>query len=431
MTRPNLRLLTALLPLLLLLPFSGGVTGAAAQIADEEHWVATWGTAQELYRRDTPPANQGAAPARQGPGPVLVNGQTVRMVVRTSIGGTRARIRLANSFGAPTVVIGAATVAHRDTGSVIRPGSSHGVTFGGESSLVLHPGVVVYSDPIDMDVPALGDLVVSLYVESDAGRPTAHSLGLHTTYISAPGDFTSQNNFEAQRTALSYYWLAGVDVVAPEDAFAVVAFGNSITDGALSTPNTDRMWPARFAARLAENPDTRNVGVVNAGISGNRVLSDASGVSVLARLEADALSYSGVKWIVLMEGINDIGALARGATNPVVTAERLIWAYQQVIDRAHAQGVQVAGATLTPYEGAGYFSEQGEAIRAEVNEWIRTSGEFDAVIDFDAATRDPANPRRFLPVYDPGDHLHPHDAGYQEMADTVDLSIFEAAALVR
>jgi lysophospholipase L1-like esterase len=404
-----------------------------AQQPDGERWVATWGTAQELYRQPAPPpparpAGE-AAPPRQGPGPVLVNDQTVRMVVRTSIGGTRARIRLANSFGAPTVVLGAGSVAHRDSGAAIVPGSSREIRFGGERSLVLHPGTVVYSDPIDIEVPVFGDLVVSLYIQGDAGRPTAHPLGLHTTSISPQGDFTERTGFEAERTSMSYYWLAGVDVAAPEEAFAIVAFGNSITDGAVSTPNTDREWPSRFAARLAENEETRHVGVVNAGISGNRVLSDAAGVSVLARLDRDALSYSGVKWIVFMEGINDIGAIARGATQPVVTADRLIWAYQQVIDRAHAQGVKVAGATLTPYEGAGYFSEQGETIRAAVNQWIRTSGEFDAVIDFDAATRDPASPRRFLPAYDPGDHLHPNDAGYQRMADAVDLSIFEAATV--
>jgi lysophospholipase L1-like esterase len=212
--------------------------------------------------------------------------------------------------------------------------------------------------------------------------------------------------------------------MAAADASTIVAFGNSITDGARSTADADRDWPARLAARLAANEATRGVGVVNAGISGNRVLSDGSGVSVLARLDRDALSYPGVKWVIFMEGINDIGGLTRGRTNPVVTADRLIWAYLQVIDRAHAQGVKVAGATLTPYEGAGYFSEEGEAIRAAVNEWIRTSGAFDAVIDFDAATRDPSSPRRLLPAYDPGDHLHPNDAGYQAMADAIDLSIF-------
>lgn len=416
----TLRLPSALLiPLLLWSPPAAGQTVGGA-----DNWVATWGTAQELYRREAAPGGGG-----QGQQPVVVNDQTVRMVVRTSLGGDRARIRLSAAFGAPTVVVGAATVAQRDTGVAIVAGSARPVTFGGERSLVLHPGVVAYSDPIDFDVPTNGDVVVSLYLQGDAGRPTTHPLGLHTTYLSPPGDHTEATAFEPQRTTLSYYWLAGVDVAAPEDAFAIVAFGNSITDGAVSTPNADREWPTRLAVRLAENAGTRNVGVANAGISGNRVLSDAAGVSVLARLDHDALSYSGVKWIIFLEGINDIGALARGTTHPVVTADRLIWAYRQVIDRAHAQGVRVAGATLTPYEGAGYFSEEGEAIRARVNEWIRTSGEFDAVIDFDAATRDPQNPRRFLPAYDPGDHLHPNDAGYQRMADEVDLSIFEGAAV--
>ncbi len=346
------------------------------------------------------------------------------MVLRASIGGEQARIRLSSAFGAPTVVIGAATVAQRQSGADIVPGSSRPLRFGGETSLVLHPGVVVYSDPVDFEVEPLGEMVVSLYLSGEAGNPTTHPLGLRDTYLSPPGDFTDSTSFAPVDTTRSYYWLAGVDVAAPEDAFAIVAIGNSITDGAVSTPNEDRDWPSRLAQRLAADSRTRNIGVVNVGISGNRVLSDAAGVSVLARLDRDAFSYSGAEWLVFMEGINDIGALARGATNPVVTADRLIWAYQQVIDRAHAQGMKVAGATLTPYEGAGYFSEEGEAIRSRVNEWIRTSGAFDAVIDFDAATRDPASPRRFLPAYDPGDHLHPNDAGYQRMADEVDISIF-------
>lgn len=418
--------------LLLALPSVHPAPASAQQAPDGERWVATWGTAQELYRRPPPPPQAGqAAPAQQGQGPVEITDQTVRMVVRTSLGGSTARLRLVNAFGAPTVVLGAARVALRAAGSATVAGTDRAVTFGGESSVVLHPGMIVVSDPIDIDVPTTGDLVVSLHMNGEAGRPTAHSLGLHTTYISPAGDHTAATDFEAVRTSRSYYWLAGVDVLAPEEAFTVVALGNSITDGALSTPDTDRMWPARFAARLAANESTRGVGVVNAGISGNRVLSDASGVSVLARLEHDALSYPGVEWIILMEGINDIGALARGATHPVTTSDRLIWAYRQVIDRAHSQGVRVAGATLTPYEGAGYFSAEGEAIRQRVNEWIRTSGEFDAVIDFDAATRDPASPGRFLPAYDPGDHLHPNDAGYQAMADAIDLSIFEPANVWR
>lgn len=410
----------------------------AQRAGEPEHWVATWATAQELYRAPPPQPNPTAAPAAQPgaqPAPPrpegqgfrisrTINNQTVRMVVRPSIGGPRARIRLANAFGAPTVTVGAAAIAVRGAGPEIVAGTSRPLTFGGKSSVTLVPGAVVLSDPVEMTVTAGRDLAVSLFLPGEAGRPTAHSLGLHDTYVSRSGDFTGAARIDPDTTTLSYYWLAAVDVTAPADAAAVVGFGDSITDGAVSTPNTDRMWPAVLAARIASSPAAGKVAVVNAGISGNQVLRDASGVSALARLDRDVLSQSGVKWMILLEGINDIGNLGRAGSTSTLTADELIWAYRQIIDRAHARGVKVIGATLTPFEGAGYFSERGEAVRAAVNAWVRTPGNFDAVIDFDAITRDPANPRRFRPEYDPGDHLHPNDAGYRAMADAIDLSVF-------
>jgi lysophospholipase L1-like esterase len=277
---------------------------------------------------------------------------------------------------------------------------------------------------VDLNCSPLTDLAVSLYFPGETGPTTTHVEGLHTTYISREGDVTGQAAMTDAVTTQSYYYLAGIDVMAPAKAALVVAFGDSITDGARSTPDTDHSWPALFAARLAKNKRTANIAVANMAIAGNRVLRDQTGVSALARFDRDVLSQAGAKWVVMLEGINDIG---RGAMVPPepVTADELIFGYKQIIERAHTHGIKVIGATLTPYGGAGYSSEEGEAVRQAVNQWIRTSKAFDAVVDFEAATRDPASPKRLRADFDPGDHLHPNDAGYQAMADAIDLAVFE------
>ncbi|MCL6547247.1 MAG: SGNH/GDSL hydrolase family protein [Bryobacteraceae bacterium] len=347
------------------------------------------------------------------------------MILRTNIGGDRLRIRLSNAFGSQPVVIGAARVALQAEGSRIVPGSDRALSFSGKPGCTLGPGVVLLSDPVDLKVPPLTYLAVSLYFPEPTGPPTVHATGLHTTYIKQ-GDRTAEESLAEASTTMSYYWLAGVEVLARPNAALIVALGDSITDGAASTPNTDRTWPALLAARLAASPQTSHIAVANLGIGGNRVLRDGTGASALARLDRDVLSQPGVQWLMFLEGINDIGA---GTRNPAqaVTAEELIAGHKQIIERARAMGLKVIGCTLTPYEGAGYYSEQGEAIRQALNQWIRTSGAYDAVVDFDAATRDPQNPRRFRPEYDPGDHLHPNDKGYQAMADAVDLKLFTTA----
>lgn len=413
-------------------------SGAAA--ADKaEHWVPTWGTAQQLVAA-TSPFRPATAPPTTTPPPAVpppsttpppfrvttLTNQTVRMILRTSIGGRRLRVKLSNAFGMPAVLVGSAHVARRGTGAGIGAGSDRALTFGGKSSFRLMPGVVVVSDPVDLDVPALSDLAVSLFFPGETGTPTTHSTGLRPTYISTDGDFTGASEFPLAGTTQQYYWLSSVEVSAP-DAAAIVAFGDSITDGARSTPDTNHSWPALLAARLAADKATAKIAVVNEGIGGNRLLTDAqglAGVSALARFDRDVLSHPGVKWLMILEGINDIGTLANPASNAPVTSDDLIWVLKEMVTRAHAQGIKVVGCTLTPYGGAGYARDEGEAMRSAVNEWIRTSGVFDAVVDFEAATRDASDPKKFKPEFDPGDHLHPNNAGYEAMANAVDLGIF-------
>jgi lysophospholipase L1-like esterase len=439
-------------------------TSNASKTRPGDHWVPTWGTAQQLIRTPAPvaAAGRGSAPATTAPSAVapatpttapasatatpsstpagapqaagqpfrvttLAN-QTVRMILRTSIGGRRARVKLSNAFGSTPVTIGAAHVARRGAEFAIVPESDRPLTFAGKASITMMPGVVVVSDPIDLDVQPVTDLAVSLYLPSDTGSPTTHATGLRPTYVSTEGDFSGRAQFPLAGTTQQYYWLSSVEVAGSAETSAIVAFGDSITDGARSTPDTNNAWPALLAARLRANKATANIGVVNEGIGGNRLLTDATGlagVSALARLDRDVLSHPGVKWLMVLEGINDIGSLAAATPPPhPVTTETLIWALQQIIDRAHAHGIKVVGCTLTPYQGAGYSRENGEEIRDAVNRWIRSSGAFDAVVDFEAATRDPNNPKQLRPEFDPGDHLHPNDAGYKAMADAIDLAIF-------
>jgi lysophospholipase L1-like esterase len=421
-----------------------GLKAGTAQIKNE-YWVPTWGTAQQVMKTapPAPPATLPAATPQPAPAtPVTpppfrvttLNNQTVRMILRTSIGGSRVRVKLSSAFGMPTVVVGSAHVARRGTDAGIAAGSDRALTFGGKSSFRLMPGVVVVSDPVDLDVPPLSDLAVSLFFPGNTETPTTHSTGLRPTYVSTEGDFTGAAELPLAGTTQQYYWLSSVEVVAPEDAGAIVAFGDSITDGARSTPDTNHSWPALLATRLAANKATAKLGVVNEGIGGNRLLTDANGlagVSALARFDHDVLSHPSVKWLMILEGINDIGSLANPAANAPVTSDDLIWVLEEMVARAHAQGIKVVGCTLTPYGGAGYARDEGEVMREAVNAWIRTSGTFDAVVDFEAATRDASDPKKFRAEFDPGDHLHPNNAGYEAMANAVDLSIFGADAKKR
>jgi len=399
--------------------------------APREHWVTTWATAQSLA--PVPPL--AARPPRSDAGqtrpspisqiPDTLNNQTVEMIVRTSIGGRRVRVQLSNALGTARLTIGAAHIALRQKDAAIVPESDRVLTFAGRAAINVPPGALIVSDPVDLDVPPLSDLAVSVYLPENTGPPTVHNLGLHTTYI-AEGNALGRASLDVSSTNTAYFWLASVEVLAPYNAAAIVAFGDSITDGFGTTPNKNQAWPTLLARRLAAQKTTSRLAVLNEGISGNRVLRDGAGLNALARFDRDMLSHSGVRWMILLEGINDItfSALPGMSSTEAVTADDLEWGYSQMIERAHSHGIKVAGATILPVEGVPTYTESGEVVRQAVNQWIRTSKALDAVIDFDALMRDPANPKRLRAEFDCGDHVHPNDAGNQAMADAIDPAVF-------
>ena len=434
---------------------------ALAQNGRESRWVATWATALVARAQGQgglgggrgpapaapagasqpaaapapappsgPPAAAPAAPAppaggRGGfPAPVTISNQTVRQIVRVSVGGDRLRVVLSNAFGTSPVEIGAAHVALREHDAVVKASSVKPLTFGGSTTGRILPGATIVSDAVTMAVPAVSDLVVDLYLPGDLGTGpspvTTHNGASQTNYLSAAGNHSGEPAMTVERTAGAWFLIARVEVAANSNAGAVVTFGDSITDGARSTTDMNSRWPDHLARRLAARRGN-SVGVLNAGISGNQVLGDGAGVSALARFDRDVLMQTGVTHVIVMEGINDIG-IARA--NPTPSADDLIAGHKQLIARAHARGLKIYGATLTPFEGAAYWTSEGEAKRQALNQWIRTSGAYDAVIDFDQVTRDPAAPTKLLPAYDSGDHLHPGDAGYKAMGEAVDLKLF-------
>lgn len=389
-----------------------------------EGWVTTWTTAQQLIAPTGPPR-----PARQkGPEasnlPASLADQTVRMVAHVSIGGRRVRVELSNMMNAQPLEIGAAHVATAKAGGEIVDGTDRVLKFGGGASFTISPGAIVVSDPVDLEVAPLSDLAVSLYLPRDTGAPASHTVGLHTAYISK-GNVTGSRSMPEPTTMFAYAWLASIDVAAPRDAYTVVALGDSITDGFATTRDADMAWPTLLAKRMKENKSTQHVAVVNQGISGNQVLRDGAGISALARLDRDVLTRPGVKWVILLEGINDINIRTRPGGANQLTAEELISGYKQIIERCHALGIRVMGATLTPAEGVPTYSEHGEEVRVAANRWIRAKGNFDAVVDLDAILRDPQLPAKLRAETDSGDHIHPNDAGNQMMADALDLGVFK------
>jgi lysophospholipase L1-like esterase len=392
--------------------------------ANEMHWVATWGAS---------PAPQLADDAQMSAAKLKFGNQTIREIVHVSIGGDTIRVRLSNAYGTKALDVGAAHVALRESGSGIVTGSDRTLTFHGRSSVSIPSNALVLSDPVKLNLPAGGDLAISIFVPKETAATGIHYSAQQTAYIGT-GDLTGAATFSDPVTITSWVFLTGVDVLAPQAASTVVAFGDSITDGARSTVDANHRWPDILSARLRAAPGAKPLGVLDAGIGGNRILHDASanvrfGVNALARFDRDVLAQPGVQYVIVLEGINDLGHA--GGSAPIsesVTADDLIAGLSQMIERAHEQGIKIFGATLTPFEGTaspGYFTPEKEKMRKAVNTWIRTGKAFDGVIDFDRAVRDPEHPDRMKAAYDGGDHLHPGDAGYKAMGEAIDLSLFK------
>lgn len=376
-------------------------------------WVGTWATSPF----DGDPWN-GV--------PTLVD-STLREIVHTSIAGKALRVRFTNEFGAEPLRIGGATIALSTAVSGIDTASLHALTFGGAPSIVIPPGAEVLTDPVAMATPAFTNLAISLYLPlQQVSDVTVHSSAQQDNFI-ATGNHVREASLASSVVVPSWYFLKGIDVEpASAHAAAVVAFGDSITDGALSTENANHRWPDYLATRLQGNPPTANLAVLDEGIGGNCILIHCVAPNSLARFDRDVLSQAGVKYVILLEGINDIGRLHEpNQPDYKLTTEDLEQGLAQLVARAHEHGIKVIGATLTPYKGAGYFTETGEQIRQAVNHWILTSGVFDGTVDFDKATGDPANPLMFGAQFDSGDHLHPKDAGYAAMAGAIDLTLFQ------
>jgi len=381
------------------------------------HWVGTWAASP--------------VPIDNSKGPLGTADYTVREIVHTSLGGKRVRVVLSNELGSAPLTIGGAQVALSRGGTKTETSSAVSLTFHGRSSVTIPPDAKVMSDSFAMDLPFGTNLAISLLIpKQPIAQLTQHSYGNQSNYYAA-GNQIAAESLDTPTESDSWYFLTGVEVEAPLESAAVVTLGDSITDGAISSRSANRRWPDDLARRLHDNPKTANLAVVNAGIGGNRILHDQvgpnAGTAALARFDRDVLAQAGAKYLLILEGINDIG-LATRPKDPIdrVSAEDVIFGLSQLIERAHTHGLKVYVATIMPDEGLGiYYSDAGEAERQAVNTWIRANKLADGIIDFDEVVRDPADPKRLLPAYD-GDHIHPNDAGHKAMADAIDLAIFSS-----
>jgi lysophospholipase L1-like esterase len=389
--------------ILLILSLSCGSHAATAK----DCWIGTWVSGQQLTEpRNLPPA------------PGLSN-NTLRQVIHVTLGGRRLRVQFSNAYGSGPVTINAAHLAVSKGASAIDPATSKALSFQRESSTTISAGKAVYSDTIDFDVKPLSNLAVSIYFGQTSADVTGHPGSRTTSYIQSGNKVTATNMASAGKTN-HWYILSGVDLWLDDSYACVVTLGDSITDGRGSTTNGNNRWPDNLARRLQANPSTAKIGVLNQGIGGNAVVKGGLGPTALKRFDHDVLSQNGVRWVIILNGVNDIG----GSRSQKVATD-LIAAYKQFIDKAHARDILMYGVPILPFGGSFYDSEDHEAARQTVNKWIRTSGKFDAVIDLDAAVRDPANPNKLLSTYDTGDHLHLNVKGYQKMAEAIDLNLFK------
>lgn len=439
-----------------LLAWAASSFGSAAYA--QERWVPTWAApdvaraelpAQTLtaaaqtfpWATAVPDAVRDATPGQQlevaGGSRLHFNDQTIRQIARVSAGGGRVRVVLSNTFGTTPLRIGAAQLALRDGGSSVIAGSNRVLTFGGLTQPAVPPGALLVSDPVDLTVPDFGDVVIDLYLPDDTAASrspvTFHPASWQTNYVSTRGNHAGAVSFPVAATtayrrgdglpSASSFFLSRVEIVATQPTGALVAFGDSITDGTQSGIDQNRRWPNLLARRLADAGI--RMSVVNGGIGGGRLLEDGLGPNGLARFDRDVLAMPGITHVTVMLGINDIGV---GGARPSPSVAELIAGHRQLVARARARGLRVYGATLTSFEGAAYWTPEGEAKRQALNEWIRTSGTYDAVLDFAAATQDPARSTRMRAEHDSGDHLHPSPAGYTAMANSIDLGLFRSTS---
>ena len=379
-------------------------------MTNNAHWVGTWTAA--------PAPAEGAA----------FSNHTVRMIPRVSIGGGRLRVRISNAYGVRPLLIGAARIGLRATGPAVVPGSNRRLTFGGDASATIAAGAHIVSDPVELGFEPLSDLAVSVHLPQDL--PVSFGItgryARQTNYVSPPGDFTADETMQVGRLTDDWYFVCGIDVVAPVETGAVVALGDSLTDANISTHDGHHSWPSQLARRLQQARGSgRPMAVMNQGLGGNRILHDIRGESGLRRFDRDVLAQPGVTHTIIMLGTNDLRNRP-GKPEEEVTAAQMIAGLKQFAVRGQAHGIKVIAATLTPYENEtflpGAWNPKREAVRQAVNDWLRKADDFDAVVDFDRALRDPDHPTRMLPVYDCGDHLHPSDLGYRAMGDAIDLA---------